>query len=231
MQVENPIFSATTATASSGTAATESRSALMKDDFLKLLVSQLKNQDPLNPADNQEFAAQLAQFSSLEQLMQMNQSLEKNLDSNSQIITYLHNSKATDFIGKEVRAVGDQVSLGESGDAVIRFSQEANSQDTMVNIYNESGAMVRSLDIGSRPAGGMNVTWDGKDSEDKRLSAGVYRFEVAAVDYEGNEVGTTGFMIGTVTGVRYQDNKASLLVGEEEVELENVIEVVQPEEK
>ena len=218
------------ATQASGVDSIQNRAQLMKDDFLKLLVVQLQNQDPLNPASNQEFASQLAQFSSLEQLMGMNKALGENLEINGFIANSINNSIAATFIGKEVHAVGSQVHLSEEGDLEIRFNQERASAETLVNIYNSAGTMVRSLDLGAIPGGGVGVEWDGKDESGERLPEGSYYVEVLASDYDSNRIATVTFMMGLVTGVRYLDNRAILLVGEEEVALENVIEVVLPKE-
>lgn len=218
------------ASQASGVDSIQNRAQLMKDDFLKLLVVQLQNQDPLNPASNQEFASQLAQFSSLEQLMGMNKALGENLEINAFIANSLNNSIATTFIGKEVHAVGNQVHLSEEGDLEIRFNQERASAETLVNIYNSAGTMVRSLDLGAMPGGGVGVEWDGKDESGERLPEGSYYVEVLASDYDSNRIATVTFMMGLVTGVRYFDNRAILLVGEAEVALENIIEVVLPKE-
>ena len=218
------------ASQTSGVGSVQNKSVLQKDDFLKLLVAQLQNQDPLNPASNQEFAAQLAQFSSLEQLMEMNSALGDNLEMNGFIANSVNNSIASTFIGKEVHAVGNQLHLGEQGDVEIRFNQERVSESTVVKIYNSAGTLVRTLDLGASPGGGLIVVWDGKDGSGNRLSEGTYYTEALAVDYDGNSIATMTFMMGRVTGVRYLDNMASLLIGEEEVSLDNVIEVVLPEE-
>ncbi|HLA40506.1 MAG TPA: flagellar hook assembly protein FlgD, partial [Candidatus Glassbacteria bacterium] len=147
----------------SGVGGVENRAQLMKDDFLKLLVTQLQYQDPLNPASNQEFAAQLAQFSSLEQLTEMNKSLSKGLDSDAVLANTINNSLATGFLGKEVHAVGDVINLEQGKNAMIRFSQAAASVDTIVNIYTPQGALVRTIELGGVPAGGSQTEWDGRD--------------------------------------------------------------------
>jgi flagellar basal-body rod modification protein FlgD len=220
----------TWAAQASGVDSIQNKSLMQKDDFLKLLVAQLQNQDPLNPASNQEFAAQLAQFSSLEQLMEMNSALGDNLQMSGFIANSVNNSIASTFIGKEVHAVGNQVHLGEEGDPEIRFNQERVSAGTMVKIYNSAGTLVRTLDLGASPGGGLIVEWDGKDGSGNRLPEGTYYTEALAFDYEGNSIATVTFMMGRVTGVRYFDNMARLLIGDEEVLLENVIEVVLPQE-
>jgi len=230
MQVEtNTNALPTWASQQSGIENVQDRSQLMKDDFLKLLVTQLQYQDPLNPASNQEFAAQLAQFSSLEQLTQMNKSLESSLDSDAVLANTINNSLATGFLGKEVHALGDIVQLKQGESTTIRFSQTKASVDTLVNIYNTQGTLVRTLDLGPIQAGGFQTEWDGRDQDDTGLPSGNYSFEVQAYDPEGNGIDTATFMIGLVTGVRYLDNHATLLMGDREVPYENVIEIVDPQ--
>lgn len=216
------------ATQTSGVDSVENRATLLKDDFLKLLITQLQNQDPMNPASNQEFAAQLAQFSSLEQLQQMNSTLGTNLTMNGVIAGSINNNTAANFIGKLVTAVGDQVHLEDSGDVEIRFSQTQASAKTVMNIYDANGTLVRSMDMGAMQSGGVIVGWDGKDAQGNRLPAGTYNMDVQAADVDGNAIDTLTFMTGEVTGVRYVDNKATLLLGDQEVPLENVIEVLKP---
>ena len=218
----------TFATQTSGVDSVENRATLMKDDFLKLLIAQLQNQDPMDPASNQEFAAQLAQFSSLEELQQMNSTLGTNLTMNGVIAGSINNNTAANFIGRQVTAVGDQLKLEDSGDIEIRFSQSQASAKTVMNIYDANGTLVRSMDMGGMQSGGVIVNWDGKDAQGNRLPAGAYKMEVQAADADGNAIDTLTFMTGEVTGVRYINNQATLLIGDQEVPLENVIEVLKP---
>ncbi len=207
----------------------EEQATTSKDDFLKLLVTQLQNQDPMNPADNQEFSAQLAQFSSLEQLTEMNKTLGDNLSSTKQLGQLINNSVAAGFIGKDIRAVGNQIYFDGESDATLQFHLEAPSSETTVHIYDSTGEEILSMALGGRPAGETDLNWDGVDSEGNQRSSGVFYFEVEATDSEGESLGATTFMTGQVTGVRYLDNKAYLLMGEKQVSLENVFDVLEPD--
>ncbi len=212
----------------SGADNVENRASLQKDDFLKLLVVQLQNQDPLNPASNQEFAAQLAQYSSLEQMTQMNKSLEVGLANDTQLYQEMSNSTATRFIGREVHATGNIINMEQGNPVSLRFSQDNTSEETLIDIYNAQGSLVRSLELMNVQSGGIVAEWDGKDFEGNQLSSGSYYFDITATDVTGNNVGVIPFMVGKVTGVRYNENKVTLLVDGNEVPLENVLEVVEP---
>ena len=214
-------------TQESGEKSIQDRNSLAKNDFLKLLVTQLQNQDPMNPASNQEFAAQLAQFSSLEQLQQINSYLEESVESNRLLSQAITNNVATGYIGKDIHAVGNRLQLVEGEDVTIRFHQDQASAETNVRIYDSTGNWVHTLDLGARPAGGMEIAWDGRDAAGDRLPEGFYIFNPEATDYEGNQIYTVGYMFGSVTGVRYIDGVANLLLGEGEVSLADVFDVVE----
>ncbi|MCE5272867.1 hypothetical protein LLH00_16430 [bacterium] len=212
----------------SGIEDVENKGKTSKDDFLKLLVTQLQNQDPLNPADNQEFSAQLAQFSSLEQLTEMNDTLSKNLEGTTALGKFINNSVAAGFIGREINAVGDQVLFDGENETTIQFHLENTSSETTVHIYDSTGAEVRSLDLSGQPKGGSEVAWDGKDDQGDTCNEGIYYVKVEATDSEGQTVDATTFMSGRVTGVRYVDNQPFLMLGEKMVSLENVFDVLDP---
>ena len=212
----------------SGADTIEDRSTLLKDDFLKLMVVQLQNQDPLDPVSNQDFAAQLAQYSSLEQMTQMNNSLEAGLDNDVLLNQSLNNSMATSFIGREVHATGNMLSMEQGKPVSLRFHQDGSSENTLIDIYNAQGSHVRTIELMNVQSGGIVAEWDGKDFEGNQLSSGSFYFDITATDVTGASVDVTQYMVGKVTGVRYSDNKITLLVDGNEVPLENVIEIVEP---
>lgn len=202
---------------------TASAGAVTQDAFLKLLIVQLQNQDPLNPLDNQEFIAQLATFNSLDQLIGIN----GKLDGIQVEQLRLSQLEATSLIGKEVTAKGNSVSLGEGGEAEMPYSLAADATRVVVNITDSEGNLVRTLEVGSQSAGEQTVVWDGKDSAGNPMDPGVYTFEVNAFDVSGNEVGVTTLIQGVVTGVNLAGTEPLLEIGDLKVPLSAVTSVQQ----
>ncbi|HVP39530.1 MAG TPA: flagellar hook capping FlgD N-terminal domain-containing protein, partial [Candidatus Saccharimonadales bacterium] len=128
---------------------------LGKDDFLKLLTAQLQHQDPLQPMDNTAFVAQLAQFSSLEQLQNMNSSLSTDILLNQSV----NNSLATGLIGRNIVAKGDQITLAAGGTADLSFNLSA-AADAKITVVDSSGKTVATLTPGHLGAGDQTVTWN-----------------------------------------------------------------------
>lgn len=208
-----------------GSTATETNepkaSAMGKDDFLQLLVTQLQNQDPLSPMDSTGFTAQLAQFSSLEELQNINETLSG--VGNSQ--TILTNSQAVDYIGKQVQAVGDRLHLNEDEPTPVEFNLHQDSAGVYVKIYNQYGEFVQDIDAGPMSAGQQRLEWNGLDYQDQQAPVGTYRYEVMAVDAEGNTSSVTSFTTGTVSGVYYKNGLAYLLTSDQEIPLGDVVQV------
>jgi flagellar basal-body rod modification protein FlgD len=200
-------------------------SVLGKDDFLHLLVTQLQHQDPLNPADSTEFTAQLATFSSLEELQNINSALV-DIGTSQTVLT---NSQAVDYIGKTVTALGDQFTMEDQQAGPIGFSLQGEASGVYIKIYNQYGEFVRDIEAGAMPSGQNSITWDGLDQYGLQAPDGIYHFEVMAVDEEGAMINATPFTQGTVTGVIYQNGLAYLVAGDQEIPLGNVVEVLEPD--
>jgi flagellar basal-body rod modification protein FlgD len=173
---------------------------LGKDDFLKMLVAQLQNQDPLNPLDGADFTAQLAQFSSLEQLSNMNTQLEVlNFYQSS-----LNNAQSVNLIGKEVTARGDGIKVeGTSADLPYNLSEVASN--VTIKIYDEDANLVDTIELGSQQEGENSVTWDCSD-----VAQGDYTFEISAIDANGDEIPVYTIITGQVTGVTFKDGSPYL---------------------
>ena len=197
--------------------------ALGRDAFMKLLVQQLENQDPLSPLQDHEFISQLATFSSLEQLQGINDGIQVTVLMNQAV----NNSLATNLIGKEVMVTGDTVSLGDSGDVPFRLELAGDAR-VSVSITDADGRVVRTMDLGSKSAGKSDETWDGKDDNGERLAAGTYHVKVTALDSGNVAVGATTRMRAKVEGVRFVEGIGYLVVGGQQVPLSDVEEVLAP---
>jgi flagellar basal-body rod modification protein FlgD len=196
---------------------------LGKEDFLNLLITQLQNQDPLSPMDSTEFSAQLAQFSSLEQLSNVNE----NLETMQLFQASLNNSQAVAFIGKSIKASGDSFLMTEGIPDEIHFELAGDARDVFINIYDADGNFVATQQGGSLGAGAHKASWDGTDHEGNKLPDGVYNFEIMAVDVNDKMVDATTFTTGKVTGVTYKNGSSYLLSGDQMIPLGNVIEVTE----
>ncbi len=199
--------------------------ALGKDDFLMLLVTELQNQDPLNPMDNSEFVAQLAQFSALEQLTNAN----KNLETLQMYQNSLNNAQAVGMIGKDITASGNTMELAEGADATLEFDLPANAADVSVDIFNSAGNFVTTLQAGAMGAGHHSLTWNGTDSDAEDVPAGIYMFEVHAIGEDNVPLETDKYTQGRVTGVTYRNGSPYLMTGDNLVPLAAVREVTNPE--
>ena len=200
---------------------------LGKDEFLMLLVAQLQNQDPLNPTDSTEYVAQLAQFSSLEQLMSVN----GNLEAIQGYQTSLNRSLATSLFGKTIVATGNAVELQDGQTSTITFTLPEAADEGTVNIYDAAGNFVVSLQPEDWNEGEHSIEWDGKTGENETLPPGVYLFDVQAVDADGNSIEAETFIEGVVTGAKYEKGNVYLTINEKIVPLSSVIEVVNPQEE
>lgn len=201
------------------------KSELGKEDFLKLLVTQFKYQDPLNPMEDKEFIAQLAQFSSLEQQMSTNEKMESllNLQSQQQMIS------AASFIGKEVSARGYGVSV--KGDTIsnIQYAIEEEMVKGYVNIFDASNQLVTTVQLESKAPGIHDFDWDGLLPNGNKVPDGVYTVNIAGQNSAGAPVLVDTSVSGKVEAITmYRGEQLLRLSDGRLVALSNVREVVQP---
>lgn len=194
---------------------------LGREAFLDLLVSQLANQDPLSPLQDHEFVAQLATFSSLEQLEGINQGMQASILMNQSV----NNSLATNLIGKEVLALGDTISLGGSDEPAFQLELGADA-NVSIQIRDENGDLVRRIDKGLMSAGEAMVEWDGKTDSGSRAPDGQYTVEVVATNDAGLPVENQIRVRARVDGVRFVDGTGFLMVGDSSIPLSSVMEVL-----
>jgi flagellar basal-body rod modification protein FlgD len=208
MPIINPIATSSTgSTAAEGISATGDTS-LGKDDFLKILVAQLQAQDPLAPMEGQEFASQLAQFSSLEQLTNVN----TNLESSQAFDLALSNNSSIALIGKTIDAPGNTVDLKSGEIETLSFSLNSDATDVRIDIYDSSGVKVSTADLGALNQGLREFVWNGTDASGSLLPAGNYTFNMTASDAVGNFVKAETFAAGLVTDVIFEDGQAFAIV-------------------
>ena len=176
--------------------------AMGKDDFLKLLFTQLKYQDPQNPVDDREFAAQLAQFSSLEQMTNLNTSF-------AGIKTVLEQQGRFNLlqaVGKTARAEGNNLVQAADGNWRGVFSLDKAAGVSSVTVYDGNNIPVRTLNTGALPSGENSVVWDGTLEGGIKAPPGQYRFGIQATGVDGSTVTPTTYVEGTVSGITLDDN-------------------------
>jgi flagellar basal-body rod modification protein FlgD len=173
---------------------------LGQDAFLKLLVAQLQNQDPLNPQENYEFVAQLAQFSSLEQSVGINERLDALAAQNQG----MQNSQIVAMVGKQATVRGNIATLNGQGDIVpITFKLDAAAEKSTVTIRDQAGRTVRTLELGPKTAGTVTVSWNGKSDSNLQQPAGPYQVTVTAKNADGAAVALTQQTTGTIRSVSF----------------------------
>jgi len=214
MQISNVTELNSTADRAEPTAA-----SLGQQDFLRMLIAQLENQDPLNPQEATEFSAQLAQFSSLEQEIAMRTSLEQI----STAIAGGDKSTAINLIGRDVLAESAQFELNGGG-ATLHYDLAGPSDTTVLEIRDARGALVHSSDLGPGSGGPAEFQWDGAGLSGIPLPSGVYNFEVLAVA-DLVPVSTTTLIEGRVSGADVSSGIPTLRVGDVVIPLANILEV------
>jgi flagellar basal-body rod modification protein FlgD len=178
-------------------------STMGKDDFLKLLVKQLQMQDPLNPMKAHEFAAQLAQFSSLEQLQQIRENLEYNMQLSIANTQSIVNTMASTVVGKSIKALGNELNLENGVNQKLYFNLPEAATQVKIAVYNSSGVLVRTLETGNMEEGEQYVEWNGKSDGGKVQPEGIYTFSVEAYNNLGENINASTFIAGQVTGVQF----------------------------
>lgn len=195
-------------------------SSLGKDDFLTLLVSQLKNQDPLKPMDPTEFTAQLAQFSSLEQLHNINENLQalKSLQGDFDRLS------ALSMIDKSVVSDSDTFQF-ESQAVELGFSFQDKVRDATVYVKDANGQIVCEIVVAQPPTGNHFVEWDGKNTDGLKMPEGTYSFTVIGTPEEGEAIAGSTMIKSRIIGVDFSDKESQLMTTNGKVKLSEISEV------
>jgi len=199
---------------------------LGKQEFLQLLTTQLRYQDPMNPMEGQEFAAQLAHFSSVEQLVHLNDQAKAQADANAAVLQAVNSNVALSTIGKEVEAIGDQVVVPDedAGDVEVEFAVGAGGGSATLQILDGQGNVVGSRPLGVIGEGRQSVRLGGAADD---VPAGLYTFKVKVVNGDA-EVPVESYVKGRVDGVRYGANGAVLTAGPLTIGIGQVFRVSTP---
>lgn len=196
--------------------------AMGRQEFLQLLMTQMKHQDPMNPMKGQEFATHLAQFSSVEQLININDTLSNREDSTQQLAESLKNSTAAGLIGKTVRAAGDTIAVKGQEELEIPFTLDRRAENVKMQISDAAGNPVRTLEFDQMNSGDQSISWDMRNDDGSVVADGTYRISVAAADGSGNSVNATTYLQGSVDRVRFGEDDIQLLVNGRSVPLSQI---------
>lgn len=202
------------------------KGALDKNAFLRLLVTQMKNQDPLNPASSDQMAAQLAQFSSLEQLQTMNTTLSGQTAGTNTLIQSIQTSAAMGTLGKYVTATGDAIVVPNDGSdpATIAVNATVNGPDGngVLTITDATGKVVGSRNLGAVRSGAYTTTLGGAATG---LPPGNYHFAIKVTSSAGTTADATTYTTGKVDSVQATANGPVLICGPVAIPFSTVIEI------
>jgi flagellar basal-body rod modification protein FlgD len=212
------------ASSTTGGAATKAAEA-GRDTFLRLLIAQLEHQDPLSPMENADFTAQLAQFSTLEQIEAMNTSLQAFVSSQEALNDAQAGMQAASLIGKDVQVRGNTILVQQGEASPVSYSLTANSSEVSINVFDQAGTLVQSLRRSNQPAGAYEIPRSGTDSTAVRLPDGSYRVEVTALDSAGQPVAVETLIQGRVEGVEYIEKRPHFLINGNRTPVNEVVSI------
>lgn len=192
-----------------------------KDEFLKLLVAQMQAQDPMDPMESADFSAQLAQFSALEQMQNVNSSIEDLIEL--QLVT--NNNMAVALIDKAVSSPGDNVSIVNGKADPISYELASKAVSVTVNIFDSRNNLVSSHIRGTEGVGLHNFTWDGKDSSGKALPDGNYSFSVTALGNENSPVATRTHQSSRVSSIVFENGISYAITGNNKIDVKDISSV------
>lgn len=217
----NTVSSALMAAMNPAATSTTSTAAAAQTQFMTLLVSQMKNQDPLNPMDNSQMTSQLAQLSTVSGIDTLNTTLQS-LVSSSQSSQSL---QAAAMIGQSVLVPGNSMTLA-SGSAPFGVNVTTAAGDVNVSIQNSTGQTVATMDLGAQPVGSVPLAWNGTTSAGAVAPAGQYTFTVNATTGGQSTAGATGLTYGQVSSVSAGSAGVTLNVANVgAVSLANVVQI------
>ncbi len=203
----------------SSTTDTGPKQTLDKDAFLTLLVAQLKHQDPTSPLQPHELAAQLAQFTSVEQLTQLNSSMESQTSAAHMATLVGQTSLSASLIGRQVLALGDQVTIPTSGSGSVHLEVGTGGGAATLKLMNSSGSVVATRELGQVNGGASDVTLPSD------LPPGTWSYSVEVKGAGDKNVSVTTFTKGIVSSIEFKDGSIVLHIGKMDVTLDSLVQI------
>jgi flagellar basal-body rod modification protein FlgD len=181
--------------------------------------------------DGTDYSAQLAQFSSLEQLKNINDSLNNSIDANYLLTQSVNNTMTATLIGKNAKIAGDTISYEGQESTSFGYELPANAGDLKVVVKNSSGVVVKEFEDLEKTEGAYKLDWDFTDNEGDVVQEGEYTFELTASTLTGEDMTVAQYLIGTIEGVRFGSSGTSILVNGFEYLVSDVFEILENKQK
>ena len=192
-----------------------------RNEFMDLMMAQMQNQNPLDPQKNEDFVAQLAQFSSLEEMQSLNTSVE---DAMGQFRS-TQALQASAMVGQQVQVEGNIANLGPEGEVKGAVEVPSATSNLRVNVYNPSGELVRQMDMGQQGSGTVDFSWDGENGNGDLMEPGDYRVQAEA-QYDGETQELATRLNANVDSVNLENGGVTLnLAGRGSVPLDQVKQI------
>lgn len=191
-----------------------------KMQFLNLLFAQLKNQDPLSPADTDQFSAQIMQMGQLEQLFNLNESMSSLATSQqgSMIASY------SNMVGKQTVATGNIFELGATGGQIL-FGLNQIPENTKVRIFDQYNNLVTTLEPAILSSGTQQIDYDGLDYAGHPLPSGYYTFTIDATDADAKVIPVTTYSTGTISSIRLENGSPVFQLGNNDLRISDIQKV------
>lgn len=238
-----PISATSPMTPAASLAGAAGSSGMGRDAFLHLLVTQLRNQDPTSPQSGSDFAAQLAQFSSVEQLTQISQAMAGQgqqlgvlaqalmmvragqAEMAGQLSTRIDLQSASGLIGQTVQVASPAVAWDGAGPTAVNVHLGGDAREVEVTLRNASGDVVRVLRVGAHDAGTHAIAWDGAGADGQPLPPGTYTASVSATGAEGASVAAAPTITGRVDRITVEGDGVFLWVGGQRISFNALLTV------
>ncbi len=197
-----------TADAASSSTNKNAGSLMNMNSFLTLFTTQLQYQDPNNPLESHELSAQLAQFSTVEKLSQ----IQTLLEGQQSYLTSINTAQMVDVLGKQVVGSDNSLQLKDGEISNGRYALQASAAAVTVKIYNDQSQLVRTMSIGAQNPGSYDIAWDGQNDAGEKMKDGIYRFDVQAADSKGVSLKVTKSISGEASSFRVENGSPFLIL-------------------